>query len=196
MDVFYFIVSLHPTPPFLNLFLGSGKKSMLKSPSVLMCEIGGVAHFYDGATVPFDRVNIKRNILENMHLSMKNSLNSGCVHTKWSFYSVEIIKPDPEKMRGAPAIEMWISLIHTSIRKIWNMWKFKSCKAITWLLIHFSNIVTFNWTVKRLFLVFFFFSWAIDQSLTNMLLHIVNLEVSLGYIYLDIIFLFILEHFM
>lgn len=156
MDDFYFIVSLLPTLPLLNLFLGSGKKSMLKSPSVLMCEIEGVAHSYDRATVPFDGVKIKRNILENMYLSTKNSLNSGCVHTKWSFYSVEIIKPDPEKMRGAPAIEMRISLIRTSIRKIWNMWKFKSCKAITWLLIHFSNIVTFYWTVKRLFLIYFF----------------------------------------
>lgn len=82
MDDFYFIVSLLPTLPLLNLFLGSGKKSMLKSPSVLMCEIEGVAHSYDRATVPFDGVKIKRNILENMYLSMKNSLNSGCVHTK------------------------------------------------------------------------------------------------------------------
>lgn len=47
-----------------------------------MCEIEGVAHSYDPDTVPFDRVNIRRNILENTHLSMKNSLNSGCVHPK------------------------------------------------------------------------------------------------------------------
>lgn len=121
-----------------------------------MCEIEVVDDSYDPDTMPFDEVNIKRNILENTHLNMKNSLNSGCVHAKWNFYSVESIKPDPEKTLGALAIEMWISLIHASIRKIWNMWKFKSCKAITWLLIHFSNIVTFYWTVKRLLLVFFF----------------------------------------
>lgn len=133
---------------------------------------------------------------------MKNSLNSGCVHTKRNFYSVESIKPDPEKMWGAPAIEMWISLIRTSIRKIWNMWKFKSCKAITWLLIHFSNIVTFYWTVKRLFLVcvfFFFFlslSWVIYIS--HWLMHYCTLWswkwVSLGNICLGINPGFILWH--
>lgn len=49
-------------PPF-NLFLGSGKKSMPKRPSVLMCEIEEVDHSYDPDIMPFDRVNIKRNIL-------------------------------------------------------------------------------------------------------------------------------------
>lgn len=122
---------------------------------------------------------------------MKNSLNSGCVHTKWNFYSVESIKPDPEKMRVAPAIEMWISLIRISIRKIWNMWKFKSCKAITWLLIHFSNIVTFYWTVKRLFLLCFFFpSLSSAIYISHSLMHYCTLWswkwVSLGYIYLGI----------
>lgn len=67
--------------PF-NFLGGSQKKSMLKRPSVLRCEIEGVAHSYDTDTVPFHGVNIKRNILENAHLSTKNSLNSGCVHTK------------------------------------------------------------------------------------------------------------------
>jgi len=55
---------------------------MPKYPSVLMYEIEEVAQSYDPDTVPFDRVSIKRNILENTHRSMKNSLNSGCVHTK------------------------------------------------------------------------------------------------------------------
>lgn len=150
-----------------------------------MCETEGVAHSHDADTVPFDRVNIKRNILENTRLSMKNSLNSGCVHTKWNFYSVEIIKPDPEKMWGAPAIVMWISLICTSIRKIWNMWKFKSCKAITWLLIQFSNTVTFYWTVKRLSLFFFFsFLFISNRSVTNVLLHIVKIKVSFTWLHL------------
>lgn len=55
---------------------------MPERPSVLMCEIEVVDDSYDPDTMPFDEVNIKRNILENTHLNMKNSLNSGCVHAK------------------------------------------------------------------------------------------------------------------
>ena len=161
-----------------------------------MCEIEVVDVSYDPDTMPFDGVNIKRNILENTHLNMKNSLNSGCVHAKWNFYSVESIKPEPEKTLGALAIEMWISLIHASIRKIWNMWKFKSCKAITWLLIHFSNIVTFYWTVKRLLLVFFFPFH--EQYISHSQMRYSALWswkwVSFGCVYLGINLWFISEH--
>jgi len=55
---------------------------MPERPSVLMCEIEVVDDSYDPDTMPFDGVNIKRNILENTHLNMKNSLNSVCVHAK------------------------------------------------------------------------------------------------------------------
>lgn len=156
MDVFCFILSWLPSPPLLICFWDLARKACWKGPVCWCVKLKELLILKIHDTVPFDRVNIKRKVLENTHLSMKNSLNSGYVHTKSNFYSVESIKLDPEKMWGAPAIEMWISLICTSIRKIWNMWKFKSCKAVTRLLIHFSNIVTFYWTVKRLFRVFFF----------------------------------------
>lgn len=55
----YILLSPEFYPPF-NLFLGSGEKSMPKRPSVLICEIEGVARSYDPDTVPFDRVNIKK----------------------------------------------------------------------------------------------------------------------------------------
>lgn len=76
--VLYCLLAL--SPPF-NLYLGYGKKSMLTTLRVLTCEIEGVTPSCDPDTAAFTRVNIKRNVLENTHLSMKNSLTSGLVHT-------------------------------------------------------------------------------------------------------------------